>query len=84
MLSPIIQHQVNYIETNPNVGATLSISHVFIAFFIHIFDNGRINPVVMDLFQIGAWSVAMIVGVISIIGFLKKALTQIPTRKKKK
>ena len=73
MLSQTIQNQVNYLETNPEVGASLSIGHVFIAFFIHFIDNGRISPIVMDLFQIGAWSIAMVVGVISIIGFFKKA-----------
>lgn len=75
MLPQIIQHQVNYLETNPEVGASLSIGHVFIAFFIQIFDSGRINPVIMDLFQLGAWTIAMIVGIISIIGFIKKAFS---------
>lgn len=73
MLPQTIQHQVNYLETNPEIGASVSIGHVFIAFFINFIDRGRISPIVMDLFQLGAWSIAMIVGIISIIGFFKKA-----------
>lgn len=68
----IIQTQIENIENHPETGASLTVAHVLLAMVVKLIDNGHINPLIMDIFQLLAWCVAIVVGILTIIGFTKK------------
>jgi hypothetical protein len=59
-----------YIGHHPYVGATLSVFHVAGAFMLQI-SHTELPPIVMQLFQIGAWSAAIFAGAFTCYGVYK-------------
>ena len=60
---------INYIEHNPVIALIVGGIHLAASYSLHSLE---IPTVIMQVFQIGAWSVTMVVGVISIYGAYKK------------
>ena len=67
---------VHQIEHNPDFGARLTAGHFFLALFIGILESDHVNPLVMDLAQLGAWLIAIVVGVLTSISYLKKIFSK--------
>jgi hypothetical protein len=61
-MSDIITSQINNIEANPEWGTRLFILHFFIGISLGLLKDGHINPLIMDVFQLGAWTTAIVVG----------------------
>lgn len=59
----------SYIQDHPLVALLVGSVHIITA--EHLKDI-EVPTIVMQLFQIGAWSITIAVGVITISGFLKK------------
>ena len=60
-MAHIIQNTVTELETHPFIGSLLAVFHITIAAWIKMIDNGRINPLIMDMFQIVAWQLQLFV-----------------------
>jgi len=60
---------VNYIEHHPSIAFVVGAIHLGLA---HSLDSLEIPSIVMQVFQIGAWVVTILVGCISIYGSYKK------------
>lgn len=58
-----------YISEHPKIALIVGLAHITFAEFLH---NVEIPKIIMQLFQIGAWSITITVGLITIAGFLKK------------
>ncbi len=63
---------VDHLETHPAIGSALTISNVAAASILELVSNGRINPFIMDCFQLAAWTIAIFCGVITIGGIVKR------------
>ena len=82
-MAHIIQNTVTELETHPFIGSLLAVFHITIAAWIKMIDNGRINPLIMDMFQIVAWAIAIVCGLITILGFFKRLFKRLFKREKK-
>lgn len=60
---------INYIEHHPLVALVVTSGHLMASYALH---NIEIPNIIMQAFQLGAWSVTITVGLISIIGAYKK------------
>jgi len=60
-----------YIQSHPVASLLIGAVNIAAAELLPL-TNIHVPPLVMELFQLGAWSVAMIVGVVTIYGKLKK------------
>ncbi len=60
---------IDYIEHHPSIAFCVGIVHIGLARFLH---SVEIPLIVMQLFQIGAWTITIVVGLITIYGFIKK------------
>lgn len=73
---------INHINHDPEHGAGvtfLSVSFaLLIKFFIefNIVSGDHINPIIMDSFQLGAWGVAILVGTLTAVSYLKKIFSK--------
>lgn len=67
-----VETTIETIEMHPMAGTSITIGSVFIGAMIKIVDNGHINPVIMDIVQLGAWSTAILVGAFTIRSYVKK------------
>lgn len=56
---------------HPYLGAGLSIVQLIAGIVMLVVDNSGISPLIMDLFQLGAWTGAMLVAGFTIFGVLK-------------
>lgn len=59
-----------YIGHHPYVGATVSIFHVVGAAFLQV-SHTELPPIVMQLFQVGAWTAAIVAAVFTCYGVWK-------------
>ena len=59
-----------YIGHHPYVGGIISVAHVVGAAALQV-SHTELPPIVMQLFQIGAWTVAMAAGAFTIYGVWK-------------
>lgn len=59
-----------YLGHHPYVGATVSIAHIAGAALLQVSD-AELPPIVMQLFQIGAWTAAMIAAAFTCYGVWK-------------
>lgn len=60
---------IEYIEHHPAIAFCVGIAHIGFARYLNTIE---IPIFVMQLFQIGAWSITVLVGLITIYGFIKK------------
>lgn len=60
---------IESLETHPFVGLIITIVNLVVAETLSLL---QIPTIVMQLFQIGAWSATIIIGSITIHGFIKK------------
>jgi hypothetical protein len=60
---------LHYIESHPSIALVVGGVHLAIGHWLHTIE---IPTIIMQLFQIGAWSVTISVGLITIYGFFKK------------
>lgn len=67
-----IHHQIHEIEANPIYGTRLTIFSVMVGFIFNIVKEGHLHPLIMDVLQAGAWATGILVGVFTIIGYVKK------------
>lgn len=59
-----------YISTHPKVALIVGVSHVTVA---EVLKGWEIPVIIMQAFQVGAWSVTIIVGCITTYGAAKRA-----------
>lgn len=60
------------IDTHPMAGTTITMGSILIGISLKIIEAGHINPLIMDFFQLGAWSTAIIVGAFTVRSYVKK------------
>ena len=63
---------IHQIEHNPDYGAKITLGHLFIAFFIRVFEGDHVNPIIMDVAQLGAWLIGIVVGCLTAVSYIKK------------
>jgi len=66
---------LDFIQANPKLGALISFSALGITklfTFISFVEKGHINPIYIELFQIGGYVTTMTVGLFTILGYSKK------------
>jgi hypothetical protein len=59
-----------YIGAHPYVGGIISVAHIAGAFLLQV-SHTELPPLVMQLFQVGAWSAAIFAGVFTCYGVWK-------------
>ena len=72
VISKSISNLVNLLMDDPKVGGLLSVFHVLLAAIFGEIQHYTIPEVVMQLFQLAAWIVAIFIGLVSIFGYFKK------------
>jgi hypothetical protein len=76
-----INHQVENITDNPEMGTKITIAHFLIGLLINTFKEGHVNQLTMDIIQIVAWLVAIVVGILTIASYIKKFQTKYKKKK---
>lgn len=59
-------------QHNPKVGVIVTGSSFVGANIVRFIDGGHINPIIIELFQIGGYATTMLVGLFTIIGYIKR------------
>lgn len=65
----------NSLGHHPYLGAGLSIGQLIAGIIMIVVDSSGISPLVKDLFQLGAWTGAMLVAGFTIFGVIKTHTT---------
>ena len=60
------------IINSPINGAIATATTLVASHLVPFIDNGHINPLYMDLMQLGGYTTTVIVGIYTIIGYIKK------------
>lgn len=69
---------IHNIDHDPEHGAGITFTWMCLALLINFFvefqiiTNDHVNPIIMDIFQLGAWAVAILVGTFTGISYIKK------------
>lgn len=71
----LIDEITNSLGHHPYLGAGLSIGQLVAGLLMLIIDGAGVNPIIKDLFQIGAWTGAMLVAGFTIFGVVKTHTT---------
>lgn len=61
------------IINSPKIGAIATSSTLAASHLVPFINNGHINPIIMDLMQLGGYTTTIIVGIYTIIGYIKKS-----------
>lgn len=73
-----ILHQI---EHNPDLGAKITVTSLFISIFIRIIENDHVHPIIMDLAQLAAWLIGAFVGCLTAISYIKRLFFEKKTNK---
>jgi hypothetical protein len=60
------------IFNSPKNGAIATASTLVASHLVPFINNGHINPLYMDIMQLGGYTTTVIVGIYTIIGYIKK------------
>lgn len=60
------------IINSPTSGAIATASTLAASHLVPFISNGHITPIIMDLMQLGGYTTTIIVGIYTIIGYIKK------------
>lgn len=60
------------VQANPKVGTAVTGAALAASQSLLLMQNGHINPVIIELFQIGGYATTMLVGVFTVLGYVKK------------
>jgi hypothetical protein len=60
---------IDYIQHHPVIALAVGLTHLAVA---EVLTHSEVPVIIMQSFQIGAWSTTIIVGLITIYGALKK------------
>lgn len=74
------EHVMHYIAHHPGIALIVGLLHISAAAAMHEF---QIPTIIMQCFQVGAWSVTITVGLITILGAVRRLLARRKANKTK-
>jgi hypothetical protein len=72
MYVPIDTSITDSIINNPSSGAAITATALAASNILPVINGEHIDPLFMDVLQAGAWGTTILVGILTIIGWIKK------------
>jgi len=73
---------IHQIDHDPSYGAKWTLCSFGISLFIQFkfLEGEHVNPIIMDIFQLGAWAVAIVVGTFTAVSYVKKGMSWLKSK----